>query len=105
MSRSNDQIANKKSPQKSGYAPLRAERKDERVAKGIDYVKSAEEAGKILLKLMDTPQLISVRFTFEAGINGVPMVSYDVSSFIAPLKEEQAEPQHPASNGCERKDD
>ena len=57
------------------------------MAKGIDYVKSAEEAGEILLKLMDTPQLRSVRFTFEAGTNGVPMVSYDVSRFITPLKE------------------
>ena len=65
-------------------------RKGERVAKGIDYVKSAEEAGEILLKLMDTPQLISVRFTFEAGVNSVPTVSYDVSRFIAPLKDAEA---------------
>ena len=65
-------------------------RKGERMAKGIDYVKSAEEAGEILLKLMDTPQLRSVRFTFEAGINSVPTVSYDVSRFIAPLKDAEA---------------
>ena len=61
------------------------------MAKGIDYVKSAEEAGEILLKLMDTPQLRSVRFTFEAGVNGLPTVSYYVSRFITQLKEEPTE--------------
>ena len=45
-------------------------------------MRSAEEAASILVDLMNTPKLRSLRFTFLADTQGVPTVDYHLERFV-----------------------
>lgn len=65
----------------------------------VDYVGSAEEAARLLVNLMDTPKLRSLRFTFMADVNGVPTVDYRVERFVYPEKIEPVLDEHGNQTG------
>lgn len=45
------------------------------------HIKNADEAVKILLDLMNTPQMVSIHFEFDCGADILPMVVYTIKRF------------------------
>lgn len=44
-------------------------------------IKNADEACDILKSLMETPQLVSLHFEFDIGVDRSPMVDYRIKRF------------------------
>jgi hypothetical protein len=44
-------------------------------------IRNADEACEILKSLMETPQLVSLHFEFDIGVNGGPIVDYRIKRF------------------------
>ena len=57
----------------------------------IKIVRNADEACEILKYLMETPQLVSLHFEFDIGVDGVPMVDYRIKRLACRFTEEAEE--------------
>lgn len=53
--------------------------------------RSADEACKILKSLTETPQLVSLHFEFDIGVDRSPMVDYQIKRFAFGVTEEAEE--------------
>ena len=54
-------------------------------------IPNADEACNILKSIMETPQLISLHFEFDIGVDRSPMVDYRIKRFALGLTEEAEE--------------
>jgi hypothetical protein len=54
-------------------------------------IRNADEACDILKSLMETPQLVSLHFEFDIGVNGGPIVDYRIKRFAYKSTEEAEE--------------
>lgn len=54
-------------------------------------IRNADEACEILKSLMETPELVSLHFEFDIGVNGGPIVDYRIKRFAYRYTEEEEE--------------
>lgn len=54
-------------------------------------IRNADEACEILKSLMETPQLVSLHFEFDIGVDRSPMVDYRIKRFAYGLTEDAEE--------------
>lgn len=54
---------------------------------GVKPIDNAKEAAKIMLELMETPQIRSLHFEFEIGVRSAPTVEYTVERLVIPEEE------------------
>lgn len=50
----------------------------------VKPIDNATEACKVLMGLMETPQICNLHFEFDIGRGGAPMVCYKVERFVYP---------------------
>ena len=58
---------------------------------GRKIIRNADEACDILKSLMETPQLVSLHFEFDIGVDSSPMVNYRIKRFAYMYTEEAEE--------------
>lgn len=54
-------------------------------------IKNADEACDILKSLTETPQLVSLHFEFDIGVDKIPMIDYRIKRFAYRVTEEAEE--------------
>lgn len=54
-------------------------------------IRNADEACSILKSLMETPQLVSLHFEFDIGVDRSPVVDYRIKRFALWFTEEEEE--------------
>lgn len=54
-------------------------------------IRSADDACKILKSLIETPQLVSLHFEFDVGVDRSPMVDYRIKRFACGFTEDAEE--------------